>query len=75
VRHARDARVSRAVSDNRSLCAGNRTVYYLPLTTGWSNNFAGATTMFWSPPLPALGVAFICVQITNAPSPAFFRLQ
>ena len=100
-----------------SLFAGNATVYYLPFTTGWSNNFAGATTMLWTPPLPALGVAtysnqpvmyfpylastigthyqlqmttnltsgnwvpvtngvtFICVQITNAPSPAFFRLQ
>jgi len=32
------------------------TIYYLPLTTGWTNTFAGCPTELWTPPLPALGI-------------------
>jgi hypothetical protein len=109
-----------APSDGNYLFSGGATVYYLPFTTGWGSTFAGAPTVPWNPPLPALGITtysnqpvlffplpasfptsigkncvlqmttnlasgnwvavtngipFISLQISNAPSPAFFRLQ
>jgi hypothetical protein len=36
----------------------NRTVYYLPGTSGWSNTFAGVPAVLWNPQIQASGASF-----------------
>jgi hypothetical protein len=40
----------------------NATVYYLPGTTGWSTNFAGAPTAVWTLPYPLILSGSLGVQ-------------